>query len=420
MQATTATWVPGGRGSAPLSKLAAYCCALLRSWSVLLIGDLQACGAGEQCGRRGRASHGRGAWSTAAPRGSPLAADASPHGRGVGGFEIRAGPPLRDPDDSRFHQVKPAEEPGDLVVAAEGDLLAHLPGEYQLDPGGLLRLDVYGRLAERQVAARRHGFHELGSDSVRVVRIRDAVHDANQHDRDRLAEVQRVGRGAEDLSRVPQISVYVGSVARATRQQRTGVREHDRIVVHVHDPGLRGHPLRDLVRVVHRRDSRADVKELPDPGLRRQVAHRPAEERPMPAHALHEVGVRGERLIARLAVSLEVVLAAQPVVVDASDVRAAGVELGHLTSSPLPKTMPYDTTASRGLAGPRPSERRRRHRASVRHTLLFSCGNARSLSHVPDNGEVTCDDTGGSGDWARYWWCYGITPGAYRDAIRAA
>jgi ketosteroid isomerase-like protein len=55
-----------------------------------------------------------------------------------------------------------------------------------------------------------------------------------------------------------------------------GVAEHDRIVVHVHHPRGRSHPLSDLVRVVRRRQPGPDVQELPDTRLGDQEVHRRA------------------------------------------------------------------------------------------------------------------------------------------------
>ena len=66
-------------------------------------------------------------------------------------------------------------------------------------------------------------------------------------------------------------------------QQGAGVGEHDRVVVHVDDPGLRRDRLGDLVGVARRRDAGADVEELPDPRLGGQVADGAAEERPVRA-----------------------------------------------------------------------------------------------------------------------------------------
>ena len=61
-------------------------------------------------------------------------------------------------------------------------------------------------------------------------------------------------------------------------QQGPRVGEHDRVVVHVDDPGRRVDPLGDLMGVVGRRDAGPDVEELVDPGLACQELHCSAEE----------------------------------------------------------------------------------------------------------------------------------------------
>jgi hypothetical protein len=90
------------------------------------------------------------------------------------------------------------------------------------------------------------------------------VQHREQHQRDRLAQVQRaaqVGR-VKDLADVAQVGVDVGGPAIGRRgEQRPGVREHDGVVVHVHDPGLRAGLLRDLVHVGRGGDAGADVEE---------------------------------------------------------------------------------------------------------------------------------------------------------------
>jgi len=118
----------------------------------------------------------------------------------------------------------------------------------------------------------------------------------------------------------------VGGAGRVAGQQRPGVREHDRVVVDVDDPRVRGGPLRDLVGVVRGGDPGADVEELPDAGLRGQVAHGPAEERAVAADAHSHERVGRHELLGQLAVGGEVVLAAEPVVVDPGDMRDAGIE----------------------------------------------------------------------------------------------
>jgi hypothetical protein len=147
-------------------------------------------------------------------------------------------------------------------------------------PRGLgFGLDVAGGDGDGEVASGRGGVHQAGDDRVRVV---DRVQDGQQHDRDRLAEVQRLGCPREDRVRVAGVGVQVGGPAFGHgRQQRAGVGEHDRVVVDVHDPGVGRDALSHLVGVVRRRDASADVQELPDPGLIRQESHHPAEERPV-------------------------------------------------------------------------------------------------------------------------------------------
>lgn len=50
------------------------------------------------------------------------------------------------------------------------------------------------------------------------------------------------------------------------------------IVVHVDDPAVRRGPLGDLMGVVLPGDACADIEELPDAGVGREVAHHPAEQ----------------------------------------------------------------------------------------------------------------------------------------------
>jgi hypothetical protein len=52
------------------------------------------------------------------------------------------------------------------------------------------------------------------------------------------------------------------------------------VIVHVDDAGLRGHALRDVVRVVGGRDAGPEIEELTDAGLGREVTHGPAEAPP--------------------------------------------------------------------------------------------------------------------------------------------
>src|SRR5690606_30886764 len=89
---------------------------------------------------------------------------------------------------------------------------------------------------------------------------------------------------------------------------------------------LGGGALRDLVRVVGCRETGADAEELADPALSHRIVEHSVEERPGPPHRLADVGFGLPVLPADDAVDLEVVLPAQPVVVDAGGVRHIGAD----------------------------------------------------------------------------------------------
>jgi len=215
--------------------------------------------------------------------------------------------------------------PREAVVAAPG--LGHLP-----------RLDVRGHLGQRQVASRRHRRLEPTDDQVRVVVVHDQVHDRDQHDGHRTGEVERPGRRAQDLVGLAQVRVDVVHRARyRAGQQHAGVLQHHRVVVHVHDAGVRRHRLGHLVGVVRRGDAGADVEELGDPGLGREEAHGPGQERPVGPDRRDDARIGGHDRIAGRAVGGEVVLAAEPVIVHAGAVRHGRVNAG-LAVVPGPAT----------------------------------------------------------------------------------
>src|SRR5580698_11439566 len=105
--------------------------------------------------------------------------------------------------------------------------------------------------------------------------------------------------------------------------------QYDRIVVLVHDPALRREPLRDLVRVVGGGNPGTDVEELPDAGVPGKIGDGPGQERAVGTDREDYVGVRLNGLLAEFSVHLEVVLTAEPVVIDPSDMRHVVVELRH-------------------------------------------------------------------------------------------
>jgi len=123
-------------------------------------------------------------------------------------------------------------------------------------------------MGQRKVAARRQRARQPGHDPVGIFLVVDVLQDGHQRDRDRPGEVKQPSRLVQDPAGVTQVTVHVGGLAlRAADQQRTGVGQDHRIVVHVDHVGLRRDRLGDLVGVVRGRDAGADVEELPDAGL---------------------------------------------------------------------------------------------------------------------------------------------------------
>src|SRR6202012_881228 len=112
----------------------------------------------------------------------------------------------------------------------------------------------------------------------------------------------------------------------------------ERVVVDVHDPGRRSDALGHLVHVAGGGQAAADVEELGDARLSRQVPDGPAEERPV----LPGRDVRGGRapqdLCRGLTVRREVVVSADEKVVDPRGMRLGAVDLRWHYRSPSPAT----------------------------------------------------------------------------------
>lgn len=110
------------------------------------------------------------------------------------------------------------------------------------------------------------------------------------------------------------------------------MRHGDRVVVHVDHAGSGADRLRHLVHVALGGDARAEVDELPYPGLD-QEAHSPAEEVPVgPGQGAH-LGVDRRERGQRLAVYGEIVFTAQHRVVHSGDTRLAGIDPLRQTST---------------------------------------------------------------------------------------
>jgi serine-type D-Ala-D-Ala carboxypeptidase len=263
--------------------------------------------------------------------GLALTSDAAPHDRGAGRLEVRCGPPVRYWHQSRLNQFQAVKEPQHLGLGAEGHLLGDQLVHPVRDLGHRRSLDVAGWVRQRQVAPGRHGSNQPGHDPVRIVLIADVLQDRHQHDRHRTGEVQYLRRRSKDRLGVAQVGIDArGGTVRPAGQERLGVGQHHRVIVHVHHAALRRRALGYLVRVVRGGQARTDVQELADPGLADQVPHRPPQEYPVPARRADDVRVRRDHPLSGYPVDGEVILPAQPVVIDPGDVRHGGVHLGRL------------------------------------------------------------------------------------------
>ena len=172
------------------------------------------------------------------------------------------------------------------------------------------------------------------------------MQDAQQQERDRPGEVEGPRRIGEDLARVTQVTLdVVAGPLGSAGEQRAGVRQHQGIVVGVHDPGVRCHLLGHLVGIARCRQPGADVQELPDARLAGQVPDRPPQEGPVRPGLGHDARQHRRNLVASLPVGRVVVRAAQPVIPDPRRMRHRRVQPGarigrssrvvrHRTSSP--------------------------------------------------------------------------------------
>ena len=143
-------------------------------------------------------------------------------------------------------------------------------------------------MSEGQERPGRDLFAERGHDLARgsisrhmpgMTGLGDKVKQGYDQDGDWLAEIDQLpgfGR-VKDALRVPDIRGHHRGIA-VLGQQCLPVREHDRIVVHVHDSRGGIDLLRHLMRAAHRGQARAHVNELGDAALAGQVIHRPPYE----------------------------------------------------------------------------------------------------------------------------------------------
>ena len=120
----------------------------------------------------------------------------------------------------------------------------------------------------------------------------------------------------QDRLGIADVCPQVGGRALAgADEHRPGVRDDDGVVVHVNDAGFQRDTLRNLVRVVERRQPRPQVEELADAGLACQVPDDPSEVGPIGPDVMAESGLGRGEFVGHRTVGREVVLAAEQRVV---------------------------------------------------------------------------------------------------------
>src|SRR5262249_42492963 len=148
-----------------------------------------------------------------------------------------------------FYQFEAVEETGDLFGAAKvvgADVGVLVEGPLGLDDH---RIGV-SAVIDHQVAAGGQCAEQPAHDRLRVVGSGDLAEDAQHHQRDGLGEVERPGRLPQDRAGVAHVGVDVGGGAFGVAgEQGPRVDQHEGVVVHVNDAGLRDHALGDLVGV---------------------------------------------------------------------------------------------------------------------------------------------------------------------------
>src|SRR6266536_3406857 len=155
------------------------------------------------------------------------------------------------------------------------------------------------------------------------------MQNAEQHERYRLGEIQGLDGGCQNGSRVAQVGVDVIAFALGyAREQGAGVREHDGVIVDIHDPGFRCYRLGHLVGIVGRWDAGADIQELPDTFFADQIADGAGEEQPVSTSLGDDGWEHLGDLITDMAVDRVVVFSADPVIPDTRGMRDIGLKDG--------------------------------------------------------------------------------------------
>jgi outer membrane protein assembly factor BamB/serine/threonine protein kinase len=171
----------------------------------------------------------------------------------------RLRPPVRDEHHAGRHQLEAGERKRREHVGVPRH--HRHPG---LPVGARPAFDLHpvvlgSQLRGDEVGTGGQGVEQRRDDRRGIIGILKEVHDRDEEQRDRLAEVKRLPhhRRRQDLLRAADVRLHVrGAPLRRRGQQRPGVREDEGVVVDVHDMRGRRDGLRHLMHVVGRRQPR--------------------------------------------------------------------------------------------------------------------------------------------------------------------
>src|SRR5262249_34900245 len=151
---------------------------------------------------------------------------------------VGVGPPPGDVDQAGCHQLQAVEEVGGRRGVAQ---VVRGGAGFVVLPGGLHPSAVYGgAVVVCQVAAGGQARHQPLHDRACLVVVGDVAEDPQQHQRGGLGQVQCLGGVVQDRVRFVYIGVdVVDDPVGAAVEQGTGVDQHQRVVVHIDDAGLR-------------------------------------------------------------------------------------------------------------------------------------------------------------------------------------
>ncbi len=176
----------------------------------------------------------------------------------------RVGAPRGQQSHTRSERLEVAEQGLDPLGSTDEQRIAALRVESSQRSSALGGEGV-GEVPEDQLAARGKGVPVGVDDRARLGAVRQEVQCAGQHQRDGLVRVDEPAQfgSAQHGFRITAVLVQQGRPW-LFGEQACSVRGRQRFVVHIDHAVAPGDPVRYLVDVSHRRQSGAEVDELPD------------------------------------------------------------------------------------------------------------------------------------------------------------